>query len=271
MGRIAGLQGLTRPLLDPKQLQGRDFPPQPRNKQTRERVPINHGVLEPQQAYYTTKLDEYRNADGHMVSHPIHFIGLRDTPMGDWDWQDPAHKVQNSITIENAGDAYDRIQRYTRYNPDSQFELYLTPGGMRAWDVGKKKQIENYSMDADFMQIDPNYIELGSNPRKLPNTTEPMSQPAFWSRISGKPGRVNDNKDFVALYLGNIAGSDSMPRPSAKRQVQNYHDEPIQRYLQMRNLDPLESAENNHDKLLSRNIGTLPKSFRQQVRERYGL
>lgn len=273
MGRLAKLSNnspLNHPLVTERS--GQIYADPLNYVKTKSGEEINRyvGELEPNLVYYKMDSKPYTDIQGEEREAPIHFVGLKDTPMGDWDFENPEHKLASSITIENAGDAVDRLSRYVSKNPKSLWELYLTPGGVRAWELGQRKSINNYALEAGELGIDPNYIKLGSNRRPLYGLSH-NAEPSFWSRVSGKPSRINNDSDFVALYLGSIGGKDALRNPLSDRLVEEYHDTPIEQYHRIRNLNPIESAENNNDRLLTRNIQTLPIPLRQTIRERYQL
>lgn len=216
------------------------------------------------QKHYLTKPDVNT---GDTKTGLVHFVGLEDVPMGDWDWRGASHPTGDP-QIESLGEAYDRLDKYTTDNPDSRWQVYLTPGGVRSWEVGRRVTPEQFrnegSFNEDHLNIDPMYAAITVQGRLAPQYPK-ETNPAFWSRISGKPGRPDD---FVAYPLNTIGRGDIDPYNA--RLIQEYHDKPIQQVLAKEGINPHKAAL----ELLNKHLATVPRKWAipvEQRLERQGL
>lgn len=228
------------------------------------------GVAEPRNVYYRLDPKNTFNNNGmpDIKDYPIHYTGFTHVPMGDWDWADKGHIAQNSITIENLGHAVDKLEQYvTDTSPDSYWKVYLTNGGVRAWDIGKRQRPIEWKSSGRFEQlnIDPNYARLSGTTKRLPTVPEGLAYPSFWTRVSGKPQRGSD--DFVAMYLGDITGNNANINADSLRQISLYHDKPIQEWLLREGLDNKSVAL----ELASQHLETVPKKWAMPIIQRLGL
>lgn len=147
----------------------------------------------------------------------IEFIRLMKTPMMDWDKPDAYHMDRN-VTVRNLGDVEDMAREYVKDNPKSMMQLYLTPGGYRAWEIGESMTPTEFQPRFESLNVDPGYAFLSVNPNQ-PDTE------GFASRISVKPGRV----DWAAQPLTVIKGAEAIANPRSKLLVDILHDDPIRR------------------------------------------
>jgi hypothetical protein len=193
---------------------------------------------------------------------PIGFVGFKDMPMGDWDWNSSVHP--GATDIESIADAVDRLQRRVTNYPDERYKIYVTPGGVRSWQISKpttptQAAANNYFND---LQMDRSYADISMYPNISKYATPEAARlifPKFSARVTSKPQRAGSS-DFVAYPIGEIgtAGID----PEQMRKLRQYHDRPIKRYI-----------EQNHGQLnsqsvldtLERYLGDVPVRFRNQV------
>jgi hypothetical protein len=151
---------------------------------------------------------------------PVEYVGNPNVPMGDWDWPDKIHDSR-SISIENLGNVVDNLRRETTQDPNALWRLYMTPGGVRGFNVGERMtpgEMHNRGV-FDRLQIDKLYHENAVMPQY---TLPGYPRNAFHARISEKPGRPDD---FVAYYLTDVG--QGMPVPKSMRYIEKYHDIPI--------------------------------------------
>lgn len=155
----------------------------------------------------------------------VEFISFDDTPMADWDIPSDYHAASN-VTVRHLGDVEELARGHVEKHPDSILQLYQTPGGFRAWELGRRQTPAEYGPEAEEMKVDGDYIRIAQDPRAWEVEGLQMGGPRFSSRISGKPGRAND---WVAQPLLTIAGQEAMPDPVSVGRVRQFHDQPIQR------------------------------------------
>lgn len=140
----------------------------------------------------------------------VEYIGTSSVPMQDWDWPDTVHP-SIAVTINHLGDVYDSLVRRTVDNPSERWRLYITPGGVRAWNLTNQWEP---NVAAEMLQrsldSDPLYAEYAAKSNN------------WFSRISGKPKRLND---FVAFPIDEIGSA--LPNPVNLDIVHRYHDVPI--------------------------------------------
>lgn len=193
----------------------------------------------------------------------VEFYSFDDTPMGDWDWPDDIH-AGSSVNIRNMGDVYDRLNRFTHDNPNSRFRVYMTPGGVRAFDMTNKMTPRKYDESGMFraLQVDPNYYKLAMDQPKAYGTDGFMPDQGFATRTSGKPGR---KEDFVAFYLGDVG--KGLPNPENRRIVTMYHDMPIIKNIAKEGMSP-EKLVDSGVELLARQLPTVPKEYQQAIKGR---
>lgn len=153
-------------------------------------------------------------------STDLEFIRLKQTPMMDWDKPDQYHRDAN-VTVRNLADVEAMAREYVKAHPESMLDLYLTPGGYRAWDLGEVMTPREFRPRFEELNVDPGYAYLSRAPYD-------GDSPGFASRISAKPGRV----DWAAQPLTTISGRLAYPDPRSAQLVETLHDRPIrQAYL----------------------------------------
>lgn len=191
----------------------------------------------------------------------VNFSIFERTPMGDWDFPDDIHDSA-SVTIRHAGDAIDSIKRFTHDNKDSNFRVYLTPGGVRAFDMTRRLTPRQYQKIGEDLNIDPQYLEL-SRDMVAPYGMEGIHpEQGFSSRLSSKPGRSDD---FVAYYLGSMG--QGLPHPTNKKLVTQFHDIPIARNISQEGIDPIKLNDKSRN-LLFQQIQTIEPIYRDRISER---
>lgn len=234
-------------------------------------------MLEPgvwyQSQWQRNKLEPGTLPNGLPKGRYVDFIGFGEVPMGDWDFPDPIHH-HSSVSIKDVGDVYDSLLKYTTDNPNSVWQTYLTPGGVRAFELGEQMTPREFadgmypnSWDNRFIQlnVDENYGRLAV---KQPQQSVYPNYPAqsFNARISGKPGR--EGKDFVAYPL-NIVG-EGMQSPYNRRIVREYHDIPILRSMAQDGMQPGVLPVSGLE-LLNAHLDSIPTQYREQIERKMEL
>jgi hypothetical protein len=155
----------------------------------------------------------------------LKIVGNTHLPMVDFDWPDAIHPGE-SITIKDAGDATQRLLQHTLENPESKFRVYMTPGGVHAFDMSKRVTPREYFNDPQVAAMDPDvfYARMSKQLARAPGMAGPQ-EGIFWTRTSPKPQREGD---FVGLYVGDIG--EGIAHPASTRQLTQYHDQPIAQY-----------------------------------------
>lgn len=192
---------------------------------------------------------------------PVYFTDLDRVPMGDWDFPDDIH-VKSSINIEHMGDVYDRLNRTVQDKPDSRYRVYLTPGGVRAFDLANDFTPQQYKELGffDSLKVDPNYERFALD-RRLPIIQRPfLSNETFASRVSGKPSRP---EDFVAFPIDVIG--QGLPNPENVRLISTYHDAPISKAIAREGVAPLPDSGKE---LLVTQLATLDPRDARRIQDR---
>lgn len=221
--------------------------------------------LEPEVWYHrkwmANKLEPGTLDNGLPQGGYVDFVGSARVPMGDWDFPDAIHH-ESSVSIKDVGDVYDSLQKYTTDNPNSVWQTYLTPGGVRAFELGEQRTPREFaSPDNRFVQlnVDENYARIAVRQREKPIYPNYPTQ-AFNARVSGKPGR--EGKDFVAYPL-NIVGQ-GMQNPYNRRIVREYHDIPILRSMAQDGMQPGVLPVSGLE-LLNAHLDSIPTQYRNQI------
>jgi hypothetical protein len=188
------------------------------------------------------------------------FVNFRDTPMLDWDIPDPSH-VDSSVTVRNLGDVEELARQYVADNPESMLQLYQTPGGYRAWELGVRAAPGQVAGALEKAMVDPNYIMLAQRGQAY-ETPEgvTMGGPVFSSRISAKPGRT----DWVAQPMLTVRGRNALPDPVSLSRVETFHDGPIARNFLAHGVSP-EAL-----RMLAAQLPTASQQLRREVVGRFG-
>lgn len=190
----------------------------------------------------------------------VEFLNLADTPMADWDVAGPSHKDAN-VTVRHLGDVEAIAQDYVRRHPTSDLQLYLTPGGFRAWELGERHTAQEFQPRFEQLQVDPDYARLATNELGKSIEGVPIDPAGFRSRISHKPGRV----DWVAQPLTRITGREAMPDPVSVQRVQVFHDQPIRQHYLQSGVSPEAAA------VLAPQLSTASSALQQELRRRFSI
>jgi len=189
----------------------------------------------------------------------VEFINLPNTPMMDWDTPGPYHADRNA-TVRHLGDVEELIENYTANNPDSRIQLYQTPGGFRAWDVGQRMNVSDFKPHFEELKVDPDYALISQTGLGRTVDGVDIDPPGFRSRISHKPART----DWVAQPIATF-GAET-PDPTSYRLVQELHDDPIRRaYPTQSGVSPAAIAA------LKEHLPTASQSLQQQLISRFAL
>lgn len=197
----------------------------------------------------------------------VDFVRTHAVPMGDWDWPDNTYHSNHSVTIRHLGDVYDRLERFTSDNPNSLWQTYLTPGGVRAFEMGDRYTPKGFAAAGHFdaLSVDPFYEKLAIRPIAPPKEfSSPLLYPEqSWSaRVSGKPGRTDD---FVAFPLGTVGKA---PIHSYNRRIiDTYHDLPIMRSMVNDGMQ-IGTLPTSGITLLEQQLSTVPRRFAVPIERR---
>jgi hypothetical protein len=197
------------------------------------------------------------SADGKSSTpSELGIVGLRQVPMGDWDWADDIHP-DSSVSIEKVEDVLERLTKRTKDYPSENYRVYVTPGGVRAYEVGGMPGSPEISEKLGFfkptyaggMGIDPNYRTATLAESGAKNA---IDKRVFNARITGKAERIADgNRDFVAYHLTNVGKGDINPRKQSL--VTNYHDIPIKKHTAELGVQ----IDDNVQKILDKHLGNI--------------
>ena len=176
---------------------------------------------------------------------PIEVTQSRNVAMQDWDWPNEGHIAQNAVTVKNLGDVYESMTKFTQDNPQELWKMYVTPGGVRAFDLANvKTPSQSYGL-ATELNSDPLYAGLADQSDGWP------------ARISQKIGREGD---FVAMPIG-VMGQGQV-NPDNLDYVRRFHDVPIMENRIVNN--QLQIPESGF-RLLEQQAMTLPNSARYMI------
>ena len=225
------------------------------------------GLKNPPTAYYPISDQiqykrQHRPARGgsaDTLGTTLEFIKLADTPMMDWDVPDPRHLDRN-VTVRHLGDVEELLRQYVGSHPESRIQLYQTPGGFRAWELGEKFTPEQFQDRFQQLKVDPDYAALSRTGRNWNVRGVAVDPPGFSSRISHKPGR----SDWVAQPIATFG--EGMPDPTSLELVRELHDEPIRRsYLGPSGVNPQAVAT------LKRQLPTASETLQRQLARRFRI
>lgn len=198
-------------------------------------------------------------ADSNQRGTVVEFVNLPNTPMMDWDTPGPYHADRNA-TVRHLGDVEELIQNYVTAHPDSKIQLYQTPGGFRAWEVGERMGVTDFKPRFEELKVDPDYALISQTGLGRTVNGVDIDPAGFRSRISHKPGRT----DWVAQPIASFGSG--LPDPTSRQLVRQLHDEPIrQAYLgnQGVNADAIAA--------LKEHLPTASQVLQQQLLNRFGL
>ena len=148
---------------------------------------------------------------------PMHVGYNKRVPMLDIDLPDPTAHMNSQIIHKSKGDFMKRLDKYlkTPQGQASNFDLYDTPGGVRAFDLGVRTSPAKYFNRARALGSDPWYQYYS------------MKKGAFASRISPKPGRQGD---FIAQKFDTNYGLGKVNETS-RMEMGRYHDDIIKKIV----------------------------------------
>jgi hypothetical protein len=222
--------------------------------------------------HYKRAYRTLRHPDGYPVPGSpggtvMEILNLSNVPMMDWDVKGPDHADRNVTSVKNLGDLEERLRPYVQNHPDSFLQVYQTPGGFRAWELGGPATVEQFQPNFEELDVDPDYSSIGRKPgpKRQPETFASrgitIDPPGFRSRISHKPGRV----DWVAQPIFEVKGAEADPNPRSVQLIEQLHDEPIRRhYLGESGVSP--DAMVALQKQLPHASQTLQKELRRRFR-----
>ena len=150
----------------------------------------------------------------HQLKKGVHFTAHSHIPMLDWDWPNVGHKQDECVTITNLKDVLIKLESYLEKHPDQSIRVYVTPGGVRAFFLGKWMSTEEFFVDGDgtTLDADPFYVDISNKKGFFP------------ARVSPKANRPGD---FVASYVCTLGAK---PNAEMLRTLESYHDQPIKRF-----------------------------------------
>ena len=183
------------------------------------------------------------------------FYGKNAIPMTDIDIPDPTHP-EAGITAQTRGQAMEQLQRLIKMGRGRSQRVYITPGGVRSFEVGETMAPGKWWKGHDIG--DPFYRRFTSEPKTVNN--EKLS-PTFTFRNSPKANRPA-GEDYVAALLGTL-GSKEGALPESLRKVDRYHDRRI-------GLNLGDHVDRVRPKILEI-LDELPPELAEQVKQRYGL
>lgn len=159
------------------------------------------------------------------------YTGYSHLPMGDWDWADDVHKLADSVTIRDLGDL---TQNFMDVKPKGNYQMYLTPGGVHAFDLSNRENPLSYFARPDIqaLNIDPNYSRMAVNSSIGNIYTEPNSSGSFNVRVSAKPERIEKKiPDWVGFPIGRMSFTDEPINPRSLQELSKYHDSYINDWM----------------------------------------
>lgn len=253
--------------LDQKRMAGM---PLTRSDVSQPRMELEPGVWH-NQDWVANQINPGTRPDGLPFGKYIDIIGFKQVPMGDWDWPNVVHH-NDAVTIRHLGDVYDNLERFTTDNPGSKWQTYLTPGGVRAYELSKPMTPGMFDRLGYFdeLKIDPFYKQFSLNQTQLKGATseaiaryQPLyPKQAFNARVSSKPGR---NEDFVAFPLGQIG--EGLINPYNQRLIDQYHDQPIMRSMMNDGMQPGKLPASGIS-LLEQHLATVPRKYAASIEQR---
>jgi hypothetical protein len=232
-----------------KKAQLKELPPKLAGNITQ--IPHWHGsqVFTPEEQVY-----QYLQHAGK--TGPIEIGGFRRVPMIDIDTPNMAHFLDEYVTAGSTGQALEQIMQLLRDKKVSSQRIYLTPGGVRSFELGEQMSPQEWWAKHDVG--DPGYRKLSSQPRVIGGREIPSG---FTFRASPKLIRKND---FVAALLGTVSRPGAKKLAENERLVGKYHDRRISQ-----NVGKTQEAALKEQ--LATILKDIPKPLREQVLRRYLL
>lgn len=151
----------------------------------------------------------------HTKRSKIDLLTYDCVPMLDWDWPNEGHKSEASITIQNVNDVIKVLSSYIERHPYQVIKVYVTPGGVRAFFLGKLQNPEEFfsTGEGDTLKADPLYINLAKKMK------------AFPVRVSPK---INRKGDFVASHYVTLGNENNLLTNKLSLMLSKSHDAYIQ-------------------------------------------
>ena len=148
---------------------------------------------------------------------PMHIAEHKRVPMIDVDLPNALAHQSLQVKSKTKGEFMKKLDDYleTPAGQSSVFDLYDTPAGVRAWDMGVRAGPISYDKTAQVLGSDPLYRMFS------------MRRGSFASRLSPKPGREGD---FVAQKFASNYGPGTV-NPTNRMEIDRYHDGIIKRIL----------------------------------------
>lgn len=146
----------------------------------------------------------------------IQITAFHQIPMGDWDWPNEGHKTDKCITISCLKDVIDRLKVYLEAHPYQSVRLYVTPGGVRGFFLGKPLTVEEFFSNKEggrTLDIDPLYQGLCERTNSFRVRTSP---------------KLNRKNDWVAIHIGDFGAK---PNQSMLNLLKKGHDARIKEAL----------------------------------------
>ena len=146
---------------------------------------------------------------------PMHISQFKRVPMLDIDLPDAMSHRAAQIRFKDFKSWKKNLDRYlnTKQGSKSVFDIYSSPAGIRAFDLGVRTSPIRYYNRANALGSDPWYQKFS------------MMRGSFASRISPKPGREGD---YVAQKFLTGYGPGKVNELS-QMQVAKYHDNLIKK------------------------------------------
>ncbi len=272
-------------------------------------VGVPKRLLEPGVTYrrdwLADKLNPHTRPDGLPGGGYVDFIDTRNVPMGDWDFPDKIHDP-SSVSIENLGNVYDSLDRYTTDNPNSSWQVYLTPGGVRAFELGQQYTPRQFAGGGLYrknnpnnrfvqLNIDENYGKIATNKGNLKRKNIPadelqalvdrndLSALAPWNLNQFDPNDFGDDiLNPTQSWAARVSGKPGRPEdfvafplsrvgtgivnPYNQRIVDEYHDLPIMRSMLNDGMTPRRLPPTGME-LLEYHLNTVPNNYKFGIEE----
>lgn len=258
-----------------------------------------------QRAYLNDKLNPSTLENGLPAGGFVDFIRTAKVPMGDWDFPDAIHH-ESSVSIKHAGDTYDALSGYTQDNPNSLWQVYLTPGGVRAFDLAEQYTPRQFAGGGLYkknnplnkfaqLNIDENYGKISANRGNIKNRTftpeeiaeivnnNQLEKLAPWNINKADP--IDFGEDPLApnqAWSARISGKPGrkedfvayplgtvgtgIVNPYNRRIVDTYHDMPIMRSMMQDGMQPGVLPTSGLE-LLNKHIDTIPTKYRVGIEQ----
>jgi hypothetical protein len=144
------------------------------------------------------------------------FLNHRSVLMVDWDLPSPDHPEQ-CATIKTRQEAVERLEAWFRDNPVDSWDVYDTPGGVRAFLLSRW-------VPAGSEEMRRVHKALGGDPVYSQRCGE---RGYYGVRVSPKPGRKGD---YVARRVRTVWGTQPSPAPSGMFDFLVRHDREVEKY-----------------------------------------